>query len=737
MPPVYCKPPGVPSKATRCDSAKSRGVHRPGVAWLALAVLLVLVPGPAGGAPQRDVAALCNGAQQWDAGWRTAIPAAQADLRERYLAGRCLLEAGDFAGAEEIFAEAESLHGPLRQWWELRLLTALLAQGKYTRADWHLQSLLEGNRSGALLKAVRGQLEQLVAEAAPHAGLARRRLLDTYLRTTSPTPEDYPLLRAQWEMMAGETDAAVRAPVLLGLWQSPRSKAEALAWVDELEAWRGNGGQVPGQAMIQRALRLRTLRLTDRNTQELAAAALEGVAPDQSRRLGHIYVGELLRLRRYQDAVAAANSAAARERFAWSEAEQMALATRVALQRRRLAEARQRIEALERRDPQDEALPGFYLSMAKHYHNREDGPATAAWCERLIAAFPRHGLVGEAYWLPFWLHYRAGDHAQALPYAERALAAGDALAHGEQARMLYWKAQSLHALGLPEARAQTLALLRTGFPSSFYGLLAHRQEVQFSAPHPDEALAPPARQSQIPVPQVEQAWAQPQLRPALFLYSVAEFELAGDLLNEVIAQRMPRAAVTELADLSRYHGQYHLLQRIVANHFLGELRDAPARVALPWMDAYPQAYWDVVLAHARQGGIDPFYALSIMREESHFRPAVESASGALGLMQLMPPTAQQMAKAQRLPYDVTALTTPEGNIPLGVAYLARMISRFDGDLIHATAAYNAGPGNVKRWLRTMGDLPRDVFVESLPFEETRRYVKRVYGTYLIYQELYR
>jgi soluble lytic murein transglycosylase len=126
-----------------------------------------------------------------------------------------------------------------------------------------------------------------------------------------------------------------------------------------------------------------------------------------------------------------------------------------------------------------------------------------------------------------------------------------------------------------------------------------------------------------------------------------------------------------------------------------------------------------------------------MREESHFRPAVESASGALGLMQLMPPTAQQMAKAQRLPYDVEALTTPEGNIPLGVAYLARMIRRFDGDLIYATAAYNAGPGNVKRWLRTMGDLRRDVFVESLPFEETQRYVKRVYGTYLIYQELYR
>jgi len=705
------------------------------MATLLLPVLVL--PGLAGGAPQRDVAALCNGARQWEAGWRTAIPVAQADLRERYLAGRCLLEAGDFAGAEAIFAEAETLEGPLRQWWELRLLTALLAQRKYTRAEWHLQNLLDGNRSDALLEAVRSQLQGLVAEHAPQAALARRRLLEVYLRATEPSPEDYPLLVAQWQLLGGAEAEEMRNAVLLGLWQSPRSKEEALAWVGEMETWRRNGGRVPGAAMIQRALRLRTLRLTARNAEELAAAALDGLAPHQARRVGHLYVGELLRLRRYQDAVAVATSEAARARYGWSETEQLALATRVSLQRRRLADARQRIAALEQRAPQNDALPGFYLSMAKHYRDREDGAAVEAWCERLIAAFPRHSLTGEAYWLPFWFHYRAGDHARALPYAERALAAGDVLAHGEQARMLYWKAQALHALGRREEEAQTLAVLRAGYPSSFYGLLAHRQEAQFSAPHPDEALAPPARQAEIPVPQVAHAWAQPQLRPALFLYSVAEFELAGTLLNEVIAQKLPQPAVTELADLSRYHGQYNLLQRIVANHFLGDLRSAPARVALPWMDAYPQAYWDVVLANARQGGIDPFYALSIMREESHFRPAVESASGALGLMQLMPPTAQQMAKAQRLPYDVEALTTPEGNIPLGVAYLARMIRRFDGDLIYATAAYNAGPGNVKRWLRTMGDLRRDVFVESLPFEETQRYVKRVYGTYLIYQELYR
>ena len=95
-----------------------------------------------------------------------------------------------------------------------------------------------------------------------------------------------------------------------------------------------------------------------------------------------------------------------------------------------------------------------------------------------------------------------------------------------------------------------------------------------------------------------------------------------------------------------------------------------------------------------------------------------------------------MAQRHRIDYDEEALLTPEGNIPLGVLYLRRMLRRFDGNVIYASVAYNAGPTRAKHWVAQRGDLPVDEFVESIPFDETRAYDKRVYTAYLVYRALY-
>jgi len=237
-------------------------------------------------------------------------------------------------------------------------------------------------------------------------------------------------------------------------------------------------------------------------------------------------------------------------------------------------------------------------------------------------------------------------------------------------------------------------------------------------------------------PQAPAAWNDVHLRPVLFLYSVMETEQAKGALDGLFGQKLPREALQELADLSYYHQQYYVLQRIVANYFLDDLRTSPARLAMPWEHAYPPAYWGIVEQVAAREDIHPLLALAIMREESKFDPEVESAAGAKGLMQLMPPTARQMAQRQSAPFDERQLLRPEGNIPLGVAYLGRVLKRFNGDLIYAAAAYNAGPGSVTRWIKAFGHLPHDEWVESIPYAETQRYVKKVLGTFLIYVSLY-
>jgi soluble lytic murein transglycosylase len=105
---------------------------------------------------------------------------------------------------------------------------------------------------------------------------------------------------------------------------------------------------------------------------------------------------------------------------------------------------------------------------------------------------------------------------------------------------------------------------------------------------------------------------------------------------------------------------------------------------------------------------------------------VSSPAGAIGLMQLMPATGASTARELNLRYSGRAsLTDPQVNIALGTTYLGKMLARFDGNQVAATAAYNAGPERVERWLPDSAAMPADVWVETIPFRETRGYVKRV------------
>jgi soluble lytic murein transglycosylase len=131
--------------------------------------------------------------------------------------------------------------------------------------------------------------------------------------------------------------------------------------------------------------------------------------------------------------------------------------------------------------------------------------------------------------------------------------------------------------------------------------------------------------------------------------------------------------------------------------------------------------------------------MAIARQESELNPGAASDAGARGLMQLMPATARGVAEGMGLRYDPARLVAdPNYNARLGTAYLARMLKRYDGSYVLATAAYNAGPGRVDEWIRTNGD-PRKpqvdsvIWIESIPFSETRNYVMRVLEGVQVYR----
>lgn len=151
---------------------------------------------------------------------------------------------------------------------------------------------------------------------------------------------------------------------------------------------------------------------------------------------------------------------------------------------------------------------------------------------------------------------------------------------------------------------------------------------------------------------------------------------------------------------------------------------------LPWLaQAFPSAYAPEVETYSKKFGVEKSLIYSIMRAESFFNPKVESVAHARGLMQLMPFTADQVARSigESKIADTNLLFNPDLNIKLGTAYLSRLLRQFDQNYILASAAYNAGPHRVQTWLSQFGSHDQDVFIEHIPFKETRGYVKKVMG----------
>ena len=151
---------------------------------------------------------------------------------------------------------------------------------------------------------------------------------------------------------------------------------------------------------------------------------------------------------------------------------------------------------------------------------------------------------------------------------------------------------------------------------------------------------------------------------------------------------------------------------------------------------FPHPHKDLFAKHAVKNGLDLSFPVAIARQESAFLYSATSRVGASGLMQLMPKTATATAKKHKVKYTRRSqLFQPELNITLGSAYLGDMYKQFDNNPAYAAAAYNAGPHRVKRWLKDRGDLPLDVWIETIPFKETRNYVQNVLAFRVIYDRL--
>jgi soluble lytic murein transglycosylase len=375
----------------------------------------------------------------------------------------------------------------------------------------------------------------------------------------------------------------------------------------------------------------------------------------------------------------------------------------------------------KRARPGERAEIDYYTAIAI----RTDQPARyRLLLRRVERSEAKPALAHDARWRLAWEEWTSGEPRAALQRMAP-------LTHGnpfdiEVQRARYWVALGGRERD-PQASEQQLRELADSVPLSYYGMLAGARLE--AAPDPVRAVVGPRPAEPIHARAARAGWLIDGGFPDL---------ARVELVSWLSAERPGRAQRLQAAALLHEVGEHYLAVRTVSDGFAGLLEqgiDPQWREA--WQLAWPRPFEPIVGSAVAEFGSDPSLVWAVMREESTYRPAIESPAGAIGLMQIIPPTGKRIAEQLGLGgFGPESLRLPELNIRFGTYYLNSLVSRFGGSQPLAIAAYNAGPDAVTRWLESEGRHADDVFVESVPYGETRRYLRRVLRSQRVYQLLY-
>ena len=280
-------------------------------------------------------------------------------------------------------------------------------------------------------------------------------------------------------------------------------------------------------------------------------------------------------------------------------------------------------------------------------------------------------------------------------------------------RWRYWRGRSLEALGrLEEARS---VYLLNADSRSYYGFLsADRAGMNYQFDHRPVIFTDKDLSTVEKVPAIERA------RELFAMNRVVEARREWNFaLQQLDKPQMLMAA--QLAHDWNWHDR--AIVTLAQADYWDDLEKR-----------FPLAHRELVINQAHQQNVNPAWAFAIIRQESAFTNDARSHAGALGLMQLLPRTARQVARSLRLSFRRNDLLDAETNVRLGINYLKKVEDIFKGNKVLATAAYNAGDSRVRQWLPKDGILPADVWVEIVPFNETRDYLQRVMTYTVIYEQ---
>ncbi|HEY7534428.1 MAG TPA: tetratricopeptide repeat protein, partial [Thermodesulfobacteriota bacterium] len=389
--------------------------------------------------------------------------------------------------------------------------------------------------------------------------------------------------------------------------------------------------------------------------------------------------------------------------------------SKISLKRGRDQEAAEILNQIPLLYPNSELAPSALYEAARLYQVNLDFKKALELYDLLIRKYPNSEFAEDAAWNLGWIHYRNGRLREALVTFS---SFSDSKSPSSSSRATYWKARVLEKMGRKgEAFNIYQSLARSDNPT-YYSYLALKKIG--SAPRLNISLSSYTKTDAVNK-------VNPRKNRAELLIELGTFD---DAILEIMEFEKEAANTSELIEVSRL---YNRVKKF--NYSIKIAQDI--RLPEGYRLSYPEGFNEIVRLYSGRYKADEFVIYSIIREESRFQEDAVSRSGAIGLMQLIPDTGMYTSRMVGISeYNTDMLYTPIINIQLGIAYFQEILEQYKGVVHLAIASYNAGPGNVARWVEKLRNLETDEFIEEIPYGETRNYVKRVLRSYGVYKAIY-
>ncbi|MCZ6528071.1 MAG: transglycosylase SLT domain-containing protein [Candidatus Dadabacteria bacterium] len=363
--------------------------------------------------------------------------------------------------------------------------------------------------------------------------------------------------------------------------------------------------------------------------------------------------------------------------------------------------------------PNSPLAPEGLYNAARLYQINNSAQKAIKTYDVLIRSYPRNKYAEDGAWYLGWIYYRKGQYREALGTFS-AFTDSDSTFNSSNAK--YWKARTLEKQGKhDEAHVQYRELAGSTIPT-YHTYLAQKK----SGHTPKFININP--ESTVLGPKASRRKEKAQLLISLGMPKEAKFE--------IIAMEDEAGTKEEFVIVSLLYSQVDDYNKSI---------NVAQGIGLPQANrlSFPKGYKEIVGPYAKKYGVDELLVYSIIREESRFQKDVVSPADAVGLMQLIPPTARSVARQIGINgFSTAMLTIPRINIEMGIFYFKQVLDKFNGDVELALASYNAGPHRAADWKVRFYGLEKDEFIEEVPFRETRNYIRRILRSYGAYKAIY-